>query len=475
MIIETPTYNKDIPLIEFKNNPAIACLTPPFMTLEEAEDALFLPPHFDEAERNYEGRWRKLVLPRLLNFYFPTKQSAEILMQTQLQVIDCYRERNPKDTAKKRQLSGDGRSKRQLDLIAGAHQIKPSTISMITGPSGMGKSMLVRQILRAIGHPCYHHTEFQGEKMSEVQILYLMRNVPDQCTPNAFCERFGEQVREITGEDLYGQLYGANNLKRYQYLSKLRLVVINNHVGVIIIDEIQNLAAKKSGINKQEVVEMIQNFRDELGVPVILVGTYGAADLFRSHASLAQRFTEGGYHDITPPTGVDDPDWQDFCEVAWGYQWLKKPIEITDNIKEVLFDCSQGITRIMLNIFIMAQMQAIDTEAETVDADLIRSIYNDRFSPIHGLINALRSKDEGQLRSYEELYLTAFTEMKLKDAQFNRFDELHKSLKVADDQKHGVIDQEPQSSSKPKPRKSKVSDEELHNAIMGESFGADGK
>jgi hypothetical protein len=82
---------------------------------------------------------------------------------------------------------------------------------------------------------------------------------------------------------------------------------------------------------------MLSNLRDEIGVPIILIGTYSAAKLLQSKKySLIRRLIDGGLHELRRPEDVSDKDFQKFCDVCWGYQWVRRSTPFaSDEIKAV--------------------------------------------------------------------------------------------------------------------------------------------
>jgi hypothetical protein len=201
-------------------------------------------------------------------------------------------------------------------------------------------------------------------------------------------------------------------MTRTDHITELRKILSNNWVGIVIIDVFEHLSlAGTSG--RDELIAMLVNLRDELGVPIILIGTYKAAEILNAaSASVTRRFVDGGFHDLKRPESSSDEDFKSFCDVSWSYQWVKDPIELSDEIRETLYDLSQeGITAVLLMLFRFSQIEAIWSECEHVDAKTLRDTYHKRLTPLHGILNALRSKDKTRLDKYDDLYLRAFNEV----------------------------------------------------------------
>jgi hypothetical protein len=134
-------------------------------------------------------------------------------------------------------------------------------------------------------------------------------------------------------------------------------------------------------------------------------------DILRKDASISRRLVEGGYYELERPLSSADEDFRNFCDVMWMYQWLREPVALTDKIYDALYDCSMGVTGILLNLFIYSQNEALDTDKEFVDARMIRRVYRDRFKPFHNIINALRAGTPEFLNQYDDLYCKAFSQL----------------------------------------------------------------
>ncbi|WP_335340223.1 AAA family ATPase [Collimonas arenae] len=278
------------------------------------------------------------------------------------------------------------------------------TISLVAGLSGMGKSTLVDRILGYLGEQVQCHSGFHGKEFSETQVLWLRRNVPEHCSVGTLCSTFGDYTDRVLRMSLYGGIF--DKLKRGgrdAYLAEIRKIITTHHVGLLVLDEFQNLSLM--GVGAKKIIALLVNLRDELGLPIVVVGTYKALRLLEGDLSIARRLVEGGYFDLERPTTSDDSNWQELCEITWQYQWIREPIEYSSDIGDALFEVSQGITGIMLNVFVASQLAAMeDGGHERVDADLIRHVFKERMKPLHQAVRILKSGDPRLLDKFDDIY-----------------------------------------------------------------------
>jgi hypothetical protein len=299
-----------------------------------------------------------------------------------------------------------------------------------------------------------------------------MRNVPDQCSAKAVCKIIGDRADELIGWDLYSKLFSRTTLTRTHYVANLRKIVASHHIGILAIDEAQNISLAKSG-GRNEFLALILNLREELGIPIILVGTYRAAALLKGDASIVRRLVEGGFHELKRPTSSKDDDWFALCKTIWRYQWVRNPQDLDEETVNVLFDCSQGVTGIMINLFVSAQTHAIKEGAETITPCLIKDVYKERFRPLHPIIDILRENDPIELAKYDDLYFDGMAKLKIDPIQ-NRLETLQKQMilkqtELSDQLKTDTGKNQRKVAKSPNGKKNNLLLEDLHELLRGTS------
>lgn len=378
---------------EIDGNPVAAHLPIAPETDDDAFLALAVKPEFEDKDRRLPGAIRRIRVNRLRRFFLPhlpVHRSA--LNGICTAVHDGYIARNPMTPEGQRLLHGY-----QVDL-----PYSP-VITMVTGYSGMGKSTLVTRTLKYLGNQVVPHTSFNGQPFAETQLVWLRRNVPEQCTVKTLCSTFGAYADNVLGLKLYaGAFAKRSGVDRDLYLEEIRKIILTHHVGVLILDEFQNLTLM--GLGAKKIIAFLVNLRDDLGLPIVVIGTYKALKLLRSELAAARRLAEGGYFDIQRPTTADDPHWQELCQATWQYQWVRKPIEYSQGIGDVLYEVSQGITGVMVTAIATAQMAAIEDGSERVTEALVRKVFEERMTPLHPAIRVLASGDPRLMDQFDDVY-----------------------------------------------------------------------
>lgn len=463
----------DYPIQEYQGNPLVEALRPPPVDNTDALLRLRQKPLFNESERDLPASMRSLLPRRLLSFMFPTQQHVQLLHRIYRQILGGYSNRNPVTADGQRLLHSTGEG--LLSPYRSSPLQTPVNISFLTGLSGMGKSTIIRAIMKSISTPVIRHSSYKGEPFPESQILYMMRNAPDQCSAKTVCKGFGDHADQLLGVNLYGKNFLDKSMTRTHYVAALRKIIVNNHVGALIIDEFQNISLAKSG-GQGEFLAFILNLGEELGIPIILVGTYRAAAILKRDASIARRLVTGGFHELKRPDSHKNEEWRALCDILWQYQWVRDPKDISDEIYETLYDCSQGITGIMLNLFVTAQTQAFESGKETIDKNLLIEVYQDRFRPLHAIMDILRSGGGEGLEHYDDLYFEGMNEFREDPAQ-SRKEAMSNELKEKMNDQINHYKREDKPSKKDvvprRGRKKKYLSESLHELARGENLGSD--
>jgi len=391
-----PVY-RVIGIPEIDNNPLLAHLRLPPETDDDAFLALGLGANFDPSERELPTSIRRIRVNRLRRFFVPVLSAhRRALIDISSQMFDSYSARNP--------MTPEGQA-----ILYGGSSNAPyrSTISFVAGHSGMGKSTLMDQILAYSGHQVCQHKRFNGKSFPEKQILFLRRNLPEHCTLGTLCSTFGDHTDLVLGTNLYSGAFTKVRADRSQYLKQIRRIITDHHVGLLVLDEFQNLSLM--GVGAKKIIALLVNLRDELGVPIVLVGTYKALRLLEGTMSSARRLCEGGYFDLARPLSSADAAWNLLCDAAWKYMWVRKPVNFSPEIASALYEVSQGISGIMLSILATAQRAAMEEDgAETVDAGLIRKVFQERMTPLHPAIRILKSGDPKLMDEFDDLYRNAY-------------------------------------------------------------------
>lgn len=393
--------HRESEILDYRGNPLIEAL-PPINSPAAASAILQLKPPISDEERgqpthlrlHYLKRLRKLVKPLPSFFDFESRFSRNIR--------SGYAARHPNLPEIQEMRYGAAKPGQWYDATLDPYSASELTV---VGLSGMGKSTMVEAILRS--YPQYiQHKTYNGIRFRALQLVWIKINCPHNGSLSALCRSFFEAVDHATGTTTYKLKYADPRLTVDTLIGGMRQIAATYYLGMLVIDELQNLSVAKAG-GSEVMMNYFMNLRAEVRVPIVLIGTYKAVELFQTEMRFARRASENGLTDLTRATNWQDETWQSLVRNLWHYQWMRKPTELTDLIYKRLFDCSQGVTEILVALFSLAQEVALnDDEGETygeITEDLIQECYDSSLILLHSSINALRSNSVRSMQVFEDL------------------------------------------------------------------------
>ncbi|GFZ94088.1 hypothetical protein GCM10008018_45660 [Paenibacillus marchantiophytorum] len=175
-------------------------------------------------------------------------------------------------------------------------------------------------------------------------------------------------------------------------------------LGVLVIDEIQNLSFMKSG-GAERMLNYFTQLINTIGVPVVLIGTFKAMRLLSGSFSQARRST--GQGDLIMDRLTEGDDWNYFMNALWRYQWTAKNSPLSESIKKTMYDLSQGIVDIAVKLYMLAQWEAMeeaDPKDEKITVGLLKSVAKRHMQLVQPLLKILRRNDPALLSLVDDLY-----------------------------------------------------------------------
>lgn len=397
-------------LEEYDTNQYI-CALPDLQPFGEVVEQLAVDFHFDESERNYEPHLRLHAVMRLSRFFSPLSQHLALQSSIMLALRQGYIGRQPNtpgyEACRKASLARINKDEAHQDR---REQSKACSFAFL-GCSGTGKSYSVRRILKSIDQVIVH-----VEPATIFQVVWLLVECPHKGNLRGLCLRILGALDDALGTTTYRTDYGSGRHTVEEMLVNIQQLFTIHAVGILIIDEIQNLREARQP-DKSAIQKFFVLLVNSVGVPVIPVGTLGAASVFDSVFSDARRASGLGSIIWYPlPRGSDANDeWPDFVRQLWRGQWTVNPTPLTHEILEALYEETQGVLDLVVILYMLCQLQLIQLTAiksidgstfeldETITTDLIRSVALEKFQLVRPLLNALRSGDASALADFDDL------------------------------------------------------------------------
>jgi len=99
----------------------------------------------------------------------------------------------------------------------------------------------------------------------------------------------------------------------------------------------------------------------------------------------------------------NDISWEIMLQAMWKNQWTRKRTELTEELRNTLYDESQGIIDIAVKLYTLAQMKVMADRTEVITANDIKEVAAVNLIFVKEMLNALRSGDVKKLAKYEDI------------------------------------------------------------------------
>jgi len=150
------------------------------------------------------------------------------------------------------------------------------------------------------------------------------------------------------------------------------------HIGVLVLDESQNLVQNKNGRN---LVACLTQLINNAGISICMVGTLECVPFFTQAQQLARRSLGLQYGNME--YGVE---FRQLCETLFQYQYVENKTEINGGIIQWLYEHSQGNPSMVVGLVHDAQEIAILDGREVLNMETLNETYKIRMSLLHDYI-----------------------------------------------------------------------------------------
>ena len=385
----------------YQGNPLIEAL-PPLNSFIDDSSALKGNLQCTSEDIHQSGVDRAHSICRVIDDFFqPLSQHIQLHERISLMIRGGYVGRNPEtgDWARhiqngyERVLSGNLKAIKFTEVNSTAQSMT------LIGCSGNGKTTAMKQLLSLYPQVIYHpNTNLE-------QIVYLKIDCSHDGSLKELCLNFFRAIDKALGTSNYEKQYSMSKRPSIETLLAAMAQVANAHaLGVLIIDEIQHHSRSRSG-GSEKMLNFFVTLVNTIGLPVILVGTPRARKIFEADMRSARRGS--GLGAIFWDPMEDGREWNALTDKLWSLQWLQKRDEVlSDEIRALWYDLSQGVLDIVVKLFVLCQLRAITTKVERITPKLMQQVYDDELIPVHPMLAALRSNDPEEIIEFSDLKLS---------------------------------------------------------------------
>jgi hypothetical protein len=400
--------------LDYMENPLIEAL-PPVYTIEQIAEKLHKLPLYSPEERKKSEEYRIQAISRLKNFLYVFSKHIEIEKKLSLVLRRGYSTKNittptfiekVKFTSKLLNADWCKDKLENLQCISNSSDTPMAGFSLI-GISGGGKSTALNNILTMYPQ-CIVHTDYDGHKFLFKQLVWIKIDCTYNGNIKGLCTKFFEEVDKVLGTN-YERKFGNKRNSVDDMIIAMAHIAQIHALGTLVIDEIQHLASFKSGAD--EVLNFLVTLENEIKLPMIYIGTYKAAKKVLSLDFRQARRASGIGEIEWEFLPSSDDEWEGFIEEMWNFQWTKKESPLTQELKDLFYKKTVGITDRIIKLYVACQLQAILSNMEEITPALVEKIADEQMPLTKRMISALRDKNLEDLVKFDDIHILDIDKM----------------------------------------------------------------
>lgn len=334
----------------------------------ELISALSIIPEYDETICQQNQAVRLMALSDLYQIYIPSQMSLEIYSKLYLALLRSMQKKGTQMAIKQRYENYRAIQQQSYSGILGG-----SDSFTIIGTSGIGKSSAISRAISLITENRIIETDKPYSKI----IPCLIVQCPFDSSVKGLLLEILRKVDEELGTDHYIHAVKSRASTTDMLIGAVSSIALNN-IGMLVVDEIQNVVNSKNG---KSLIGALTQLINNSGISICMVGTPESTVFFEQAMQLARRSVGLQY-----TTMNYDDYFQSFCKIIFKYQFLKNRTEITAAITEWLYEHSAGVVSVVVSLIHDAQEIAILTGKEVLNLDTLNEAYQQRLSLLHGYI-----------------------------------------------------------------------------------------
>jgi len=329
--------------------------------------ALEVLPEYNPEIRNTDTSVRLMALSDLYRVYIPSQMSLEIYSKLYLALLRSMQKKGTKLAVQQQNQNYRAIVQQEYSGIMGG-----SDSFTIIGTSGIGKSSAISRAINLITK----NRVIEADNPYTHVIPCIIVQCPFDSSVKGLLLEVLRKVDEVLDSKYYQNALRARATTDMLIGSVSQVAL--NHIGMLVVDEIQNVANSKNG---KSLIGALTQLINNSGISICMVGTPESSRFFESAMQLARRSVGLQY-----TTMSHDKYFQEFCKVMFKYQYVQKTTEITDGILAWLYEHSAGITSVVVALIHDAQEIAILNGKEILNLESLNEAYQQRLSLLHGYI-----------------------------------------------------------------------------------------
>lgn len=321
-------------------------------------------PAYDRNIRGKSSTERLMALSDIYDVYVPSRMSVEIYHKLYLGLLRSLQKKGTLQAVCQQNENAKGvRSEKYCGIIGGSDSFT------IIGVSGIGKSSAVFRSIALI----------RQKEILEMEEPYcrIVPCVVVQCPFDSSVKGLLLEILRKVDEILDSKYY--MNAVRARATTDMLIGSVSqvalNHIGLLVVDEIQNVVNSRNG---KALVGMLTQLINNSGISICMVGTPESIPFFEQAMQLARRSLGVQYG--TMEFGAE---FCGICRLLFEYQYTRQRMELTDAVIEWLYEHSGGNISILIALVHDAQEISILSGKDVLDMGAFHEAYEKRLAMLH--------------------------------------------------------------------------------------------
>lgn len=419
MLMSKTTYISH-PNPKYKGNPFIEALGYPLTQsqLQKSCEAGFdSQMDLSGTPKEHHGYYKRSLLMNLFDVRVCQDEAMRIYEVIRHSIEFSYGHRNPLSPKMHQLLAAIERDKEQPIKAVNIKRLNlfhQSLCYLLYGISGRGKSTMVGQVLQQIQQKIPHTEYRNGDGVlvacEFTQITYIYVEVADRKSQKSFLvsvieaidEAIDGYVTEIRSESL---AYKARNYNASQLLTFIRKLVVMYAIGMVVIDEAQNIAKSpidfKLGSNEKPSMKFIEEIFNQIGCSLFFIGTMATFDLFSKQMTTTRRAIRQGSMGLVS-CDLNSSFWIRFCKSILKTEVLADQVTKESLLIPYLHEKTAGIPAIAISLVqsALSSLTFYPEKNQNLSIEFFDYIFDKYFIALQEVIDALNG---GEYHLFEDL------------------------------------------------------------------------
>ena len=355
---------------------------PEMLTGESLDKKLQILPDYDAGIRNASATERLVALQDLYSVFIPNQMSREIYSKLYLSLLRSMKKKQ--SILAVRQYNENNQLIRQNSyesIIGGSDSFT------VIGPSGIGKSSAISRAVNIL-------TETPVLKLDNTNVISCLQvQAPADCSVKGLLLEILRKSDEVLNSSYYNNAFKSH--PTVDMLIGIVSQVALNHIGLLIVDEIQNVVNSKNG---KTVIGTLTQLINNSGVSICMVGTPESTIFFEQAMMLARRSLGLNYSAMEY-----GEEFREFCKTLINYVYVKEEVDVNEALFMWFYNHSSGNASIVVSLIHAAQEIAILEGYETLSIKTLNLAFERRMAMLHDYIEAPKANTPNIIKKKTEL------------------------------------------------------------------------